>query len=272
MLGVLDKDLVGYYLAEGEANPNPNFRYQPVSLKRKINVLTDRHSEKQEGLLLKRIDLSNEVRTFQEFAFMKQTETSNPLRAIFKGRIKDAVDLADETTEFETDKVDLVRRLLVEGNTEAAIHFALQIRSLAHFQVVLSLLDSMKEKKVREELTKTANEFGFFDRLSAQPTLTPRPPQADLPQTNPQTEEKRANLKRFLDENKASDNNKLSFEGFRAHNFQDKDPSAQLTSQVMTNAPKTTPTTTVVDRPVAGRSIMEEFGAKQRKAGGRGAN
>lgn len=260
MLGIIDRDLVGYNLAEGEPNPNPSFRYQPVSVKRKIDVLSDRNSDRQASLMLRRVDHANATRTLHEFSFMKQTETSNPLRQIFKGRIKGPQELQEDMNELEADKVELIRKLLVEGNTDAAIHASLQLRSLAHFQVVLGLLDSLKDKKTREELTKLANEFGFFDRVSTN-VVHESVSNGTKPSMPVLSEERRAELNKFLEDNKPTES--------RMHSFNDLKTLSRKETDAPTHDQRVEQTKTHTTRmpvpPTHGSSIMEEFGHKHRK-------
>lgn len=217
LLGVMDKELIGYRLSEKEPCPNPNYKYQIVTVSRKVQILNPFLQEEQEKLIRARIDNENDRITLQNYSFIKNTETNNPLRMIFKTKIKEPFEIEESFLQTETDKVDYIRKLLVDEKYDAAIYYALQIKTQNHFDVVIKILDQLKLKKVREDLKKLANEFGYFDMISSGIEKKTIQQECDLESRQTvQQNGKKENLKKFLEENLNEERNKNSFEDLKS--------------------------------------------------------
>lgn len=269
LLGVLDRDLLGYDLATDEQVPDPNYKYPIHTIQRKVKLATDNEKERQESLILKRFDVANDKLTNECFGFMKQTETTNPLRMLFKERVKDFGSLGEETLQLENEKVECIRRMLVDERVDAAIHFSLQLKSLPHFEIVLTLMEQLKLKKAKEDLTRLANEFGFFDRLAAQPQYFRKAEVATAELETSQAQmARRGNLRKYIEDSKKEDSGKHSFQGVKQASFDAQTAAAQKPasepSAPQTRVSPSPPVNSAANQPSA-KSVMEHFGKKNKQ-------
>ena len=265
LLGVMDRDLVGYRLAENEPCPNPSYRYNISIVPWKIQIANTLFADRQEQLIKSKIEAENNRKVHQNFAFIKNTETTNPLRAIFKSKIKDLSEIKLETNKMEAEKVDYVRKLLVDGKTEAAIHFALQIKTHQHFEIVLKILDQLKLKKVKEELTKLANEFGYFDMIASQTETIDLAQNGKMEMNYEIIADKKEQLKRFLDENNNGNSGQHSFEEFKNLNQKAGNGVDSQTTNSVTETEQSFANKFTVQKQLTGRSIMEDLGRKNKQ-------
>ena len=255
LFSVVDKELLGYRLLENDSQPNPNYKYQTTSIHRKLKIKSKNETSVQEDLLRSRIDNENNKIVYQNFCYIKSTETSNPLRSIFKSKIKDPNELQQDLNKTEVDKVDFVRKMIIQEKFDAAIHYALQIQSQRHFEIVLQILDKMKLKKVREDLIKLANEFGHFDFLNSMKVNNIEIVERDEKQQGNRAQPNQE-VKRFL--NEGAQESKQSFDAFKKIDTKNQNEIQDL------NVPqKPVPDTGKAifgNKQETGRSIMESFG------------
>lgn len=194
LLGVMDGDLVGYRLGLGETAPNSSMRYPIIKQSAKVY----KHSAFDDADDLAAEVTHQSVRTFLEreknvnFRNIKNSMSNNPYHKIFTDRVLTLaeIDAIDDVNDVK--RIELVRNLTVSGNKYAAIYEATQIKNEANFEVVLQLLNKMKQKKMADDLRTIANESGLFAYLSTQAPKNG----ADVPskkQNNKKMEEYMAN-------------------------------------------------------------------------------
>ena len=166
--GVIDKELTGFKLLNNEKTPSPLYQYSTIAIKRNFSIYNSYDLEKSKLLeiAVSEIDLTNNKELLQNFYHIKESYTSDVYRNIFKDKIKSQEDLSQGFTLLETQKIEYIRFLCVNGNYNAAMFYALQIKSKVHFDIVLSMFEKLKLKKIAESLKSMANEFGHFALLS----------------------------------------------------------------------------------------------------------
>jgi len=172
MIGVLDKELIGYKLHANEKSPNPLYKYQ-VTTQSKQSPLSETPTglfTEQAEIIQSLVDLENEKEKLLNFRYVKESTTQDVYRNIFKEKISSPEAIAKQLNDIELKKVDYIRKLCVEEKHTAALFYAMRIKTFAHFQVVLNMLDKLKLKKLSENLRRVANEFGHFAFLSSKDT------------------------------------------------------------------------------------------------------
>ena len=169
LLGIMDNDLIGYRLGVGETRPNPQMRYSVIKQTARVykhNAFDDADELAAEtGLETLRTYIEREK--YYNYKNIKNSISNNAYHKIFSDRIMAPEELNALDEAADVKRIELVRNLIVKGNKYAGVYEATQIRNEANFDVVLQLLDKIKQKKMAEELKTVANESGLFAFLSS---------------------------------------------------------------------------------------------------------
>jgi hypothetical protein len=214
MVGVMDKELVGYKLHASEKSPNPLYKYQVITQPRQspLSETPSGFFSEQAEIIQSLMDLENEKEKLVNFRYVKDSTTQDVYRNIFKEKISTPEDIARQLNDLELKKIDYIRKLCVEEKHTAALFYALRIKTFAHFQIVLTLLDKLKLKKLGENLRRIANEFGHFAYLSSKDSAleyepsNPREQEAAKRSSQPDNEKLDKYLKEQESANKSGNN------------------------------------------------------------------
>lgn len=217
MIGVMDKELIGYKLHASEKTPNPLYKYQVITQPRQspISETPSGFFTEQADIIQSLVDLENEKEKLINFQYIKDSTTQDVYRNIFKEKISSPEDIAKQLNDIEVKKIDYIRKLCVEEKHTAALFYALRVKTFPHFQIVLNLLDKLKLKKLSENLRRIANEFGHFAFLSSKDNAL----DYELPNQREQEPAKRSShsdnerLERYLKEQESEKKNENNFFG-----------------------------------------------------------